>query len=228
MFLKKRLAPVVLAMSLLAFALRYGLYTFGLDEKGLLIAAHPMQLCLWALTAVAVALAVLLTEEEAAQNRDSRLEALGEFLAAVGIALALLTRIPGSATVLDGLLLALCVLAAAGLGYGLILRRMGRPMSILSCAAPCLFFAVYMVCNYRVWSARPQLQDWFFPAMGAMTAMIFAYLRCVPGRFRLRRITGLLGCFACFAALGSCADPTVYLGAGLWMITNLHAPGDAL
>ena len=92
----------------------------------------------------------------------------------------------------------------------------------------CVFFALHLVCRYQGWSSQPQLQDYFFPLAGAVSTMLFCYLRCDSAKWKLRRVVGLVGTFCCLTAICKTQDPALYLGAGLWMITNLHAQGEAV
>ena len=127
---------------------------------------------------------------------------------------------------LDLVHMVLGLAATVALLFGAILRWQSKPEPIFCAAVSCLFFALHLVCRYRGWSAHPQVQDYFFPLMGAICAMFFSYLRCESGKLKLRRVIGLTGVFCCISAICKTMDPALYLGAGLWMVTNLHAPGE--
>ena len=118
------------------------------------------------------------------------------------------------------------IAAAVSLLYGTILRWQSKPEPIFCAAVSCVFFALHLVCRYRSWSAHPQVQDYFFPLMGAVCAMVFSYLRCESGKMKLRRVIGLMGVFCCVSAICKTQDPALYLGGALWMAANLHAPGE--
>lgn len=227
-FLSRRAGLLSLAAGIAGVLLRLGIYARAVDEKGLLIPDHPLQIALWVLAAAVGALAVLAPEKGPREDRDFRLEALGELLAGAGLALSVPTGLPHAATALDGVRLVLCLAAAGGLALSGIRRIKGGSGHILCYAPACLFFALYLVSRYRGWSSHPQLQDWFFPVLGVIFSMLFAYLRCEPEKYRLRRTVALAGTFACFAAMAAAQDPTLFLGAGIWMATNLHAPGEVL
>ena len=66
----------VLALGCVGGALRFLVYRVAVDEKGLLIPMHPVELILWALTAASVCLAVLFTGSDPKKRRDDQLEAL--------------------------------------------------------------------------------------------------------------------------------------------------------
>lgn len=214
-----------LGMGLAGMLLRFSVYALGRDEKGLLIAGHPLQLGLWALTLAAAAAAVLVCRQEET-SRDRTREGLGELFAALGIGLSVLTGFSRAATALDGVLLVASLAAAGCLALAGVLRLRGRESPMVCYGVVCACFALYLVCGYRGWSARPQLQDWFYSALGAMATMAFAYLRCVAGKGRLRQLVGLLGCFLCLTAIPEAGDPTLFLGTAFWLLTSCRVPGE--
>ena len=222
---KEKWTPVVLGMGLAGMLLRFSIYALGKDEKGLLIAGHPLQLGLWALTLAALVAAVLICRKEDTA-RDRTREGLGELFGALGIGLSVLTGFSRAVTVLDGALLVVSLAAAGCLVLAGVLRLRGKESPMVCYGVVCVYFALYLVCGYRGWSARPQLQDWFYSAMGGMAAMIFAYLRCVAGKRRLRQLVGLLGCFLCLTAIPEAGDPTLFLGAAFWLLTSCRVPGE--
>lgn len=221
------LPGLMLLLGLGALGLRLALYRVGVDEKGLLTPGSPLEIGVWIATAAAIALAVL-SGGEPAEKRNTRLEALGELLAALGILLALPEGIRTLSNTLEALRLALAIVSCAGLGYGAFQRLRGRGPSVLCYGLPCLFFALHVVCSYRGWVSHPQLQDYLFPLLGAISMMAFAYLRCVPEKYRVRRTVGLFGGFACLAAVAKVGVFPMYLGCGLWLLTNANAPGEPL
>ena len=113
-----------------------------------------------------------------------------------------------------------------GLAWGAAARLQSKKPHVLCYGAACLFFALNAVCRYRGWVSHPQFQDYLFPLLGALTMMVFAYLRCVPEKIRLRRLVGLIGGFLCLAALAKTDFLPMYFGCGLWMLTNADAPGE--
>lgn len=225
---RKQAPALMLGLGFAGLLLRLGVYARAVDEKGLLIPHHPLLLALWVLTAVAAAGAVLLPRSDAPEKRDPLREALGEGICGLGLALAAVTGISAAATALDGAQLVMCLTAGGCLAFAAVRRLGGKPPFMPCYAVVCLFLALYLVCRYRGWSAHPQIQDWFFQVMGAVCGMIFAYLRCVPGKFRLRRTVALLGIFTCLTALSSSADPTLCFGLTAWMLTGHSAPGEDL
>lgn len=222
----KWLPWVTLGLGCVGGALRFWLYRSAVDEKGLLVSWHPLELVLWALALLVLTLALVFTGKELKRRRDEQLEALGQVMCAVGIAISAAGGFRAGAGTLDLVHMALGLAAAVSLCYGAILRWQGKPEPIFCAAMSCVFFALHLVCRYREWSAHPQVQDYFFPLAGSVCAMIFGYLRCESGKPKLRRVVGLVGTFCCMCAICKTLDPAMYLGGALWMITNLHAPGE--
>ena len=220
-------AGIMLALGLAALGLRLELYRNGVDEKGLLIPGISLELIVWVVTGAACVLAAC-SGGEPRQRRLPRLEALGELLAAVGIAFAFPEGLRALSTVLDSIRLGFSLAAAGGLAFGAVARLRGRKPSVLCYGVACLFFALNVVCCYRGWVSHPQLQDYLFPLLGALSMMAFAYLRCVPEKYRIRRAVGLMGGFLCLAAASKVVFWPMYLGCGLWMLTNADAPGEPL
>lgn len=218
-------AGMMLVLGLAALALRLALYRTCVDEKGLLIPGTSLELMVWGVTGAACVLAVC-SGGVPRQRRLPRLEALGELLAAVGIVFAMPEGLRMAVTVLDKVRLGLSLAAAVGLAWGAAARLQSKKPHVLCYGSACLFFALNVVCRYRSWVSHPQFQDYLFPLLGALAMMVFAYLRCVPEKYRARRVMGLLGGFVCLAAMAKTDFLPMYFGCGLWMLTNADAPGE--
>lgn len=224
----KWLPIVMLGLGGLAMALRYLLYRLAVDEKGLLVPGHSLELCLWVLTIAVTGAVIALTGREYTPQPATFPQMLGELAGG----LAILSLLPGllknSAVSMDGVHMALAVIAAAALIFSAFRMFRGQVPSMFLHSGVCVFFALHLISRYRVWSSHPQIQDYFFPLMAALAGMVFAYLRCDRPRVRLRRIAGLLGAFSAFAAAGGGDFPVFFLGTGLWMLLTADAPGDTL
>ena len=221
------LPGLVLLLGLGALGLRLALYRLCVGDKGLLIPGHPLELGVWILTGAAALLAVL-SGGSPREKRYPAAEALGELLAAVSILLTLPESIHSLVSALEVIRLALSAVACVGLGWAAVSRLRGGRPSVLCYGLACMFFAMNVVCCYRGWVSHPQLQDYLFPLVGGLAMMVFAYLRCVPEKYRTRRVVGLLGGFLCIAAVAKVSYWPMYLGCGLWMLTNADAPGEPL
>ena len=120
----------VLGLGCVGGALRFLLYRVAVDEKGLLIPMHPVELLLWALTVASVCLAVLFTGSDPKKRRDDQLEALGQVMAAVGIAITAAGGFRAGAGVLDLVHMFFGLAAAVLLCFGAILRWQAKPEPI--------------------------------------------------------------------------------------------------
>ena len=231
--LKSKFLPAgILLLGAVGFLLHLGLYAVGLDQKGLLPGGHPLETGLWVVTAAALALVIAASWNAKGSDRygdnfgPSLPGALGNILMAAGILLTVLLNQPkmpnllGSLWKLLGFVSAPCLVAAA------FARVQGKQPFFLLHMSACLFLLLHIVNHYQAWSGNPQLQDYLFPLLGALSMMVFAYLRCVPEKIRLRRLVGLMGGFLCLAALAKTDFLPMYFGCGLWMLTNADAPGE--
>lgn len=219
------LPGLMLILGLAALGLRTGLYRFAVDEKGLLVPGTLWEIALWVVTGAACALTAWVCVRHA-PNRDPLLEGLGELLAAVGILLCLPELYLTAASPLAWVSFALALAGGGGLAASAVARLRGKTPHVLGYAVACAFFVVNLVARYRVWVSHPQLQDYLFPLLGGIDMLVFCYLRCVPGRIRIRRVVGLTGGFCCLAAIANSGLTPLYLGCGLWLLTNFDAPGD--
>ena len=225
-----RLPIAIAAMGAAACILRFALYRMGTDEKGLLIPGHPLSIGLWLLFATAVVLVTGAVWRETgsrpyAENFPKASAAwLGclAFAAGFGVttalelsAFTLLERLQG----ISGLLAAPALIAIA------VCRKLGkRPFFALHLLV-CVALTLFTVNHYRTWSSFPQLQDSFFPMMGCLLLMLFAYYQTAfdvdIGSRRMQLGTGLLAAFCCFAAIAGTGAWGLYLTGGIWTLTNL-------
>lgn len=220
------LSGLALLLGLGALGLRLALYRTCVDEKGLLTVGSPLELGIWILTGAACVLAAC-SGGSPRERRSAVPEAVGELLGALGTALVAVQCLPPVGA-LDAARLALCLAAAVGLGWGAAARLRGKKPPVLCYGIACLFFALNAVCCYRGWVSHPQLQSYLFPLLGALSLMAFAYLRCVPGKYRLRGFVGRFGGFVCLAAAAGEALWPMFALCGLWLLTNADVPGEPL
>ena len=230
LFHSKNTPFLILILGVAGAALRWLLYALTADEKNLIPLFHPLEIVLWIVTAAAVILvlaAILpLRNAENDPNRfaPSLPAALGALAAAVGIGLSVLAggNIDGKlglVRMILGLLSAAALLAVA------FCRFRGKEPFFGLHAVVCVFFAVHMVSCYRVWSSNPQLMDYLFTLFASIGLMLFAFyhgcLEAGMGKLRLLPATGLLTAYCCIVALSGTDHAFMYLGGGIWVLTNL-------
>lgn len=226
-----RLPVRVLIWGILALVLRKILYATATDVKGLLLRWQPVEIALTVLT-VGVLVRIALTVRKGKDTdlyedyRFGRLPgAVGNVAAGAGILMTVLTAAPGMGSNLDGvwhglgLAAPVCLLAAG------IARGLGKKPFFLLHVAVCLFFVLHIVTRYQLWSGHPQMQDYIFSLLGAMTLMFFGFytaaLEAGCGNISLLRGMGLAAIYLCTAELARSSCPGLYLGGILWVLTDL-------
>ena len=108
---------------------------------------------------------------------------------------------------------------------GLLLTSCGKGPRFLLQLPVCLFLMVHMVCQYRSWSAEPQLQAYVFALLGCVAMTLFSYYRtafdAALGNSRLFQAAGLAGIYLCAVNLARTEYPLLYLGGIVWMFCLL-------
>ena len=223
--------PILSAGSgLIALVLRLSLFRLGRDEKGLLIAGHPLDLLIWAVTAMAAVLILISVRKlEGSSRYDDNLApsaaaSIGAFALAGGIAVSVI--LGGSAGLrLDLLCRIAGAVAVPSIIWAGICRYTGKKPFFLFHGAVCLYLTLYSISHYQTWSSHPQIQDWFFSMAGALSLTLFSYYQtafCTElVNHRMQILTGLLAGFFCIAAAAGGNDMLLYIGGALWSLTNL-------
>lgn len=225
------LSVLMLILGLAAFGLRTTLYAVAVDARGLLIRGHSLGIALAVLTVAAMLTVALvcrkLGELETEPDRlpENLLAALGNVAAGAGIALTVLdgaVAVDGylaNAWRFLGLAAPVCLVLA---GFARVLGK--RPFFLLHVAV-CLFFLVHIVARYQLWSSHPQMQDYIFALLGAMTLMFFGFYEAAReagcGNFRMQLGMGLSAVFLCLAELARSSCTALYLGGILWVLAEL-------
>lgn len=224
----KRCISIAAASGLAVAGLRAWLYAVALDEKNLLISFHPLELLLWAVTAVTVVVLVLQVRklpkacETAAPSGVAA--ALGCFALAAALVPELLELAGNAAALMDRLCLPVGAVAIPGMIFVGICRLRGK-MPFFGChVVLCVWICLHLVVIYRVWSGDPQLMDYVLPMLANVCLGLFAYQLAAweAGTLSLRGLLswGLLTVFFCAASLGS-ASPLFYVAGAFWALTNL-------
>lgn len=226
----KKLPYITLLLGLLGAALRRLLYSVAVDEKGLIVSCHPLELGLWLVTAAVVLVVLTVRKLDGSARFEDNFHAsipaaVGCIAGAVGIGLTVLLQEPGIGGGLGNAWKITGVLAFASLDVIAKYRWEGKQPFFGLHALVCVFFAIHMVTCYRGWSGDPQLQDYVFPLFGCMGLMLFAYYQAAfdvgLGKRRILLAVGLLTVFACFTALARTEHAPLYLSGGIWAATNL-------
>ena len=230
-FLKPNYIPAVAAVcGGIGLVLRLELYLSAMDEKGLLIPGHPLEILLLGLTAavmvfLVVALWPLFGSLRYSDNFPaSRTAAIGAAVGAAGMLLGvLLTKtqpdplFPIWKTM--GLIGAVCLLLTGKA------RLEGKQPNFLLHGAVSVFWLVHLVYHYRGWSINPQLQDYLFSLFASVGFLMFSYYQTAfdvnSGKRRNMMAVGLGSTYFGLVALSGCETPLLYGGCAVWALTNL-------
>lgn len=231
-----KLKLLIPGCGVLGLALRLLIEAVAVDEKGLIITAHPALLALWALTAAAAI--VLVLGVRSIRGPESYQEAFpGSIPATVAGTLAAITAVlavkahfqagPVGAVnfmgtiafYLTGVLMELASVAFIVAAVG---RLNGWQPKFLLHVAICIYFALKLLDLYRTWSFDPQLYDYCFQLLACIALTMTAYqLACFDldkGSHRKLWFWGLAAAYLCWL---SAADGTFFLAGALWSWTNL-------
>lgn len=230
-FLKPSILPLfTLICGILGLLLRAWLFFGATDQKGLLVSAHPANALTFILTAVVLAGIFLYIRPLDAVDRYQQLfpgtifPAIGYVVAAAGIVLVSLQDLFLRQDTITILSLVLGILAASSL---LILAwhrfRQTRPVCYFHVIVT-VYLMFHLISQYRLWSAEPQLQFYFFPLLASVFLMLTGYHNAVlDSRKSSRRWfvlcnQGALYC-CCLSLWGD--RWLFYLTMGVWMLSSL-------
>ena len=225
--LKKLLPALVYFLGGGGCMVRLMLYRYALDEKGLLVAGHPLNLCLMGLMALVLVL-VFFPEKEKAPFRALEAPYWLPGLGALALALALLTlEIPFFRGDLIEKLCGLLRLAAAAVQLWAAISHFRKKEPFFGCnGLTGLFFALFIICAYPVWSGNPQVHRYILMVFALIGLGLTAYgqaafatgLGWPKGHFP----TALLTTFLCLSAIPESGAPVFLLGGAIWAVCTLH------
>lgn len=201
------------------------------DEKGLLVSGHIAQILLWILSLGILGMLLYFTRPLVQAPKysfnfpPSLIGGIGAAVAAVGILIASVDMLLDGG---DGLILLTAVIGVAAAvalvlsGYG---RWQGKPINVVLHCAVCVYFLLLLICQYRLWSAEPQMQTYVFQLLATIFLMVGAYQRaCFDGAMGSRKSYAffrLSGAYFCFVAIPGSEIRFLYLAAMLWSVTDL-------
>ena len=227
----KYLKFLILATGFIGLVLRIALYKTGFDGRGLLEQNHPAAIALWILT-IGTGLVLLLSglsirggKEYADAFPVSFAAFAGCFAAAAGIGLTQLQSFGDFRSPLDIFIWVLGLAAAASLaGVGICRLIRVKPYCLLH-GVVCVYFALRMITQYRLWSSAPCLMDYFFYLAAHLALMLTAYQLAAfdtdMGSHRALWLSALGGLYLCCVAVYGCSDIPLIIGCGIWCFTSL-------
>lgn len=226
----RHLPRYVLAAGVVGLALRIWLLS-GTDSKGFVV-SNPVATALLWVVAIAVPAALFILTRELTEAKKyafnfppSPVAAIGTGLAALSIGIHSIVSLVGSQGAIDVVSCLLGIVSAAALGYAGWCRLKGhRPNFLLHCAV-ILYLMLRLICQYRHWSADPQVVDYCFSILATVCLMLAAYHRAAfdmgSGDRRSYAFFCLTCGFYCCMSLIGWEDILYYLGIAAWMFTDL-------
>ena len=223
-----QLKLLALTAGLLGFLLRAVLFATGIDHKGLLVTGHWADISVWVLTGL-MALGIFWFCRDLKAPASYQAAFPASVAGAVGCILAgaafvfCPVEVTGSNLVMAELVLRYgSVAALICLGFCRFTGR--KPFFLMHCIV-CLYLALRLVCQYRIWSADPQVQNYCFYMGAHLALMLTAYQLAAfdadTGSHRNLWISGLSAVFLCLTALANCVEPFLLLCCSIWIFTNL-------
>ena len=226
---RKLLPLAALVMGLACQIGRWTLYRTAVDATGLLTAGTPLEWGSYALSVLAIGLfaAAVGKMGETEVSSEPILAGLGQLIGGLGLGWTAL-RYPGEMPGLLGILWKILGIAAAiCLLWSALQTFQKKTPQFLALLAPCLFWLVHLIDNYRGWSGQPQLQSYLFALLSTMAMALFTYYTAADsvglGKPRIRCFSALSAGFLCLAAMLPGPEKTqlLFFTSALWAVSDL-------
>ncbi len=195
------------------------------DKKGLLPADHPsVLLCgILVLAAAAVIGYSLWGKAHRFVYPPVPLSGIGLLISAAGFACTawflLRSKSSGFLEILCAVTAAVSALCAAARG---VLHLQKKRPSPLLCCPVVFFFLLFLLSQYRHWSAEPELLRYIFSLGAHVSIMLYAYYRAAAEagleKSKACLITGCLGIFFCIAC--AAALPLFYIPMAMHLLLD--------
>jgi len=183
--MKKNLNPylplLTLVCGIIGLLLRIWLLAAGIDEKGLLVTNHPANILVFVLTALYMAaLFLAIRPLHSVSNYQklfpaSAVSIPGCIAAALGLIYSAFRELTMRRDLVTMITLALAVAAAVCLLLLGIYRSKGKRPHYLLRTVLTAYLMLHLISQYRLWSAEPQLQYYFFQLLASVLLMLTAY-----------------------------------------------------
>ena len=222
---------IATAAGVVGLLLRIWLFATDVDSTGYLAQGHLGLVLLWVLTA-AVAIVLLLGTRALTQASKYSFNfppspiggigcAIGGFSFAITSVMEM-TSSPDTITAFASLLGLASAAALMLIGYG---RWYGKRSNLLLHAVISVFLMLRLVSQYRHWSSSPQMTDYCFPLLATVFLMLASYHRAAFAADMGKRSSyvffHLTAVYFCILSLQGTNHIVFYLGAGIWMLTDL-------
>lgn len=215
----------------LGLVLRVLLYALTADHSGLLPRLHPLHVATLLLSAAtAGGLVWILRKLDGSRSYRKNFPAsvpagIATLFSAAWMLTLAYSLVSLADSRLDWALVVLTFLSVACLIYTGCCRFRGKRPFFLAQGIITVFYAVYMVCQYRVWSANPQVPDYLFHVFACVFLCLTGYYLTAfsvkSGSRRSLLFCGLMAGFLCFLSLVGQGDIRFYVGGCAWALGNL-------
>lgn len=181
--LPRRIPMLMLSCGVVGFGLHLWMLSAGTDATGLLLPGHPAGIALMVLTAAALVLLVLHIRPLATPPAygklfpQSKAAAIGCAVAALGFLYSGLQELilkKDAITIISCLLSMVCAGSALFTGYCRLKKVRPNPAFNGIVTA---YLILHLICQYRSWSAQPQVLVYFFPLLASVFLMMASYYR---------------------------------------------------
>lgn len=224
----KTLPVFSLCLGLVGLVLQIILLSTGLDGKGLLITGSLPEICSWILTGCSLLILLLGIRDLGGIPRGSRLfpasplAAIGTCVGGAGIAHAAIRSLLSSGSfvyLISAIAGFASVLCLAALAY---CRWKGQAITLFVRMPIILFFTMYSLCEYRIWTASTQLMEYAFPMLAIVFLLLTSYHRAaLEVRMNGRRSYVFCNLAALyFSLLAVPHNPIFYLAMAVWMLSD--------
>lgn len=212
----------------LGLLLRVWLFTTGVDERGLFRTEHPANTLSFVVLALALAGLYLCLRTGTQKTNPqmllpkSTLALVGSLIGACGIGITVVWDIAQSQDRITVICCVLGVLAGLGMALAAIFRFLKVRPNVLFHGLVTIYLMIRLVRQYRLWSAEPELQVYFFPLLASVFFMLTAYYRTTldnqSGNHRWLMFFNYGSVLLSLSALYS-QDWLFYLSFGIWCAT---------
>lgn len=228
-FNEKLLPWLPMATGIGGLLLRVWLFAIGPDERGLLPESHPANILVYAVAVLTLVLLLLCMPD-----RERTVEAspavggigiAGQVAAAVGILAASFTESGASFDAISILNAAMAVIAAVCLILLSLRHLTGHRKASYELVFVTVYFMTHLVCQYRHWSAEPQLQNYLFQMLGSIFLMTACFYRTslslLGGRVRGFAFFNQAAMFCSILSLNTVMWP-FYLAMAVWTTADFY------
>lgn len=211
---------------LMSWILRWRLLSTGADAKGLLIPGGFAQV----VSIIITGLVILTTAIALWQHRQVKIKVHGSPAStAIRILVFGVAAISFWQMSLLGKVAAIAAVAAAAVAaVGLLGKRVPKAVEDIPAV---LFFMLALLSCYRVWSAEPEIQRYFYRLTALVSLMLATYHRSAMAAGLSQGLwflgANFLGIFFSFAAVADPGFSVLFLALGLWAMIQLATVREA-